>query len=67
MTRTIIHRPDEGENNSLSSLKPVPSVMNLSSYVQGQSSIVGVENPIKLSSNESTYGPSPLAIQAYRE
>ena len=67
MTRTNISRPDEGENNSLSSLKPVPSVMNLSSYVQGQSSIVGVENPIKLSSNESTYGPSPLAIQAYRE
>jgi histidinol-phosphate aminotransferase len=49
----------------MSNLTPVPSVLKLSPYVQGQSSIEGVEDPIKLSSNESSYGPSPKAIEAY--
>ncbi len=48
------------------SLTPVPSVMKLAPYVQGQSSIAGVRSPIKLSSNESSHGPSPLALQAYQ-
>lgn len=34
-------------------------------YVQGQSEIAGVALPIKLSSNESPWGPSPAAIAAY--
>lgn len=41
--------------------------MKLSPYVQGQSSIDGVENPIKLSSNESSHGPSPQALKAYQD
>lgn len=49
----------------MSNLTPVPSVLKLSPYVQGQSSIDGVEEPIKLSSNESSHGPSPKAIEAY--
>lgn len=49
----------------MSNLTPVPSVLKLSPYVQGQSSIDGVANPIKLSSNESSHGPSPKAIEAY--
>jgi len=46
-------------------LTPVPSIMKLSPYVQGQSSIAGVDDHIKLSSNESSHGPSPKAIEAY--
>lgn len=44
-----------------------PGVMRLAPYVQGQSSIEGVSEPIKLSSNESSQGPSPKALEAYRE
>jgi histidinol-phosphate aminotransferase len=36
-------------------------------YVQGASEIAGVDEPIKLSSNESPWGPSPAAIEAYLE
>ena len=41
--------------------------MRLSPYQQGQSTIEGISNPIKLSSNESSQGPSPLAIAAYQQ
>ncbi len=59
--------PEPQGNDSLTGLKAVPGVMKLSPYVQGESSIVGVENPIKLSSNESSHGPSPLALKAYQQ
>jgi len=47
--------------------KPVPrrSLDNCPAYVQGKSAIPGVEEPIKLSSNESPFGPSPRARAAY--
>lgn len=67
MNRTKIKRSHQGKKDAGSCLSPVPSVMKLSPYVQGESSIAGVENPIKLSSNESSHGPSPRALQAYRE
>lgn len=35
-------------------------------YIQGKSAIAGVENPIKLSSNESPFGPSPSAREAFQ-
>jgi histidinol-phosphate aminotransferase len=35
--------------------------------VQGQSAIEGVSDPIKLSSNESAQGPSPRAVEAYKQ
>jgi histidinol-phosphate aminotransferase len=44
-----------------------PGVMRLAPYQQGQSAIEGVSDPIKLSSNESSQGPSPLAIAAYQQ
>ncbi|MCB1688120.1 MAG: histidinol-phosphate transaminase [Halioglobus sp.] len=49
----------------MSALEPRPGVLRLAPYVQGRSAIEGVTNPIKLSSNESSQGPSPLAIEAY--
>ena len=51
----------------MTKLKAVPGVEKLSPYVQGRSSIEGVEKPIKLSSNESSHGPAPSAIKAYQE
>ncbi len=49
----------------MSGLEPRPGVLRLAPYVQGQSEIAGVEEPIKLSSNESSQGPSPRAVEAY--
>ncbi|MDH4042511.1 MAG: aminotransferase class I/II-fold pyridoxal phosphate-dependent enzyme [Gammaproteobacteria bacterium] len=49
----------------MSGLEARPGVLRLAPYVQGKSSLAGVDSPIKLSSNESSQGPSPLAVQAY--
>lgn len=46
--------------------EPNSEIMKIAPYVQGKSGIPGQENPIKLSSNESSFGPSPSAIEAYR-
>jgi histidinol-phosphate aminotransferase len=51
----------------MSGLEARPGVMRLAPYVQGQSTIEGVSDPIKLSSNESSQGPSPNAIVAYQK
>ena len=51
----------------MSGLEARPGVMRLAPYVQGQSTIEGVSNPIKLSSNESSQGPSPEALAAYQK
>ena len=42
-----------------------PGIMNISPYIGGETKITGIERIIKLSSNESALGPSPLAISAY--
>jgi histidinol-phosphate aminotransferase len=46
-------------------LRPREGVSSIDSYKQGASIINGVENPIKVSANESPLGPSPLARAAY--
>lgn len=48
-------------------LTPLPGVMKLPPYEQGQSTIDGVEAPIKLSSNESALGASPRAQKAFSD
>ena len=50
-------------------ISPAPrvSLASCPPYIQGKSVISGVEKPIKLSSNECPFGPSPLAIAAYSE
>jgi len=40
-------------------------VMNMAPYVPGKSTVEGIENPIKLSSNESVFGPSAHAVDAF--
>jgi histidinol-phosphate aminotransferase len=50
-------------------LDPAPAphagVVRIAPYVPGQSRIEGRQDPIKLSSNESSFGPSPAAVAAY--
>jgi len=41
-----------------------PGIMDLKPYVAGESKIEGVEQVLKLSSNEGALGPSPRAIEA---
>lgn len=36
-------------------------------YVPGKSVLSGIEKPLKLSSNESPYGASPMALEAYKK
>ena len=50
----------------MSALTPKPSILEIAAYVGGESSIPGIENPIKLSANESALGASPKAIAAYK-
>lgn len=47
-----------------SSLKPRPTIFDIEPYVPGKSNVGGRENLIKLSSNETPLGPSPLAVEA---
>src|SRR4030095_15647787 len=43
-----------------------PGLSGLAPFRQGKSTLDNYVNPIKLSANESHHGPSPLAIEAYR-
>jgi histidinol-phosphate aminotransferase len=43
-----------------------PGLRGLTPFRQGKGTLDGHANPIKLSANESHHGPSPLAIEAYR-
>ena len=56
------------DNNLLESpLKPHSGVAGISPYVGGDSTIDGAQKIIKLASNEGALGPSPKAIDAYRQ
>lgn len=46
---------------------PLPHVLNVPEYFPGSSGLDGIETPIKLSSNENCYGPSPKAQAAIAE
>src|SRR6201996_3669945 len=43
---------------------PKPGILEITPYVGGRAAVAGVKNPIKLASNESPLGPSPLAVEA---
>jgi len=49
------------------SLKPNPGILEITPYVGGRAGAHGVDEPVKLSSNESALGPSPAAVAAFRE
>lgn len=46
---------------------PKPGVLAVDPYVPGRSKLKGTGPVIKLSSNETPLGPSPVALEAYRE
>lgn len=46
---------------------PRPGIEDIAPYIGGESKIAGVERVIKLASNESALGPSPLAVAALGE
>ncbi|HDZ81966.1 MAG TPA: histidinol-phosphate transaminase [Roseobacter sp.] len=47
-------------------IQPQPGIMDIALYQGGASHVAGLENVIKLSSNENPLGPSEAAIEAYR-
>jgi histidinol-phosphate aminotransferase len=48
-------------------LIPRPGILDIAPYVGGESTIPGLNRVIKLSSNESALGPSPQALEAFRD
>ncbi len=46
--------------------EPRQGIANITPYVAGKSALPDIADPVKLSSNESAFGPSPKAIAAYR-
>ena len=46
---------------------PRPGILDISPYVGGESKAEGAARVIRLASNESALGPSPRAVEAYRE
>ncbi len=51
---------------AVTSPQPKPGILDIEAYVPGESSVPGGRKPIKLSSNETPFGPSPKAVAAYR-
>lgn len=45
---------------------PNPGLLSLERYAAGKRQVAGRPDPIKLSSNESSFGPSPHAVEAFR-
>lgn len=50
----------------MSALQPNDWVRSLSPYVPGRASAEGVKRVVKLSANESAFGPSPAAVEAFQ-
>ena len=45
-------------------IRPQPGILDIALYQGGQSALAGVAEPLKLSSNENPFGPSPAAVAA---
>jgi histidinol-phosphate aminotransferase len=45
--------------------RPRPGVLDIAPYVPGTRALPGARHVVKLSSNETPFGPSPRAIEAY--
>lgn len=45
-------------------IRPQPGILDIALYQGGASKIAGHADPLKLSSNENPFGPSPAAMQA---
>ena len=58
--------PNDGES-SMTTPTPIEPVLRINAYKQGKSTLDGIKNPIKLSSNESSHGPCGAAIEAFKQ
>ncbi|AXI48734.1 histidinol-phosphate transaminase [Sulfitobacter sp. SK012] len=47
-------------------IEPQPGILDIALYQGGASHVAGVDNALKLSSNENPFGPSEAALEAYR-
>jgi histidinol-phosphate aminotransferase len=45
-------------------IRPQPGILDIALYQGGQSNLPGHDAPLKLSSNENPFGPSPAAVEA---
>ncbi len=50
----------------MTQLKPQPGIMDIALYVGGKAHLDGVQDVLKLSSNENPLGPSPAGLAAYQ-
>ena len=65
--REIFHTSANIQKKNNNILQPKRGVDTINLYTGGVSKIKGIDNVIKLSSNESPFGPSPIAIKAYEQ
>jgi histidinol-phosphate aminotransferase len=54
------------ESNDMTMISPQPGIMDIKLYQGGASHVAGLENVVKLSSNENPLGPSDAAKEAFR-
>lgn len=47
-------------------IEPQPGIMKIKPYVGGAATVAGIQNVVKLSSNENPFGPSPDAVEAFK-
>ena len=50
----------------MTDIRPQPGIMDIAPYVGGEAKVEGVDNVVKLSSNENPFGPSEAAKEAFR-
>ena len=50
----------------MTQIAPQPGIMEIDLYQGGAAHVAGLDNVVKLSSNENPLGPSPAAVEAYR-
>tara|TARA_Y100000590_G_scaffold59165_1_gene62743 strand:- start:7565 stop:8914 length:1350 start_codon:yes stop_codon:yes gene_type:complete len=65
--REIFYSSIKLQLNSQNNIFPKRGIDSINLYKGGKSKIAGVNNIIKLSSNESPFGPSQKAIEAYEK
>ncbi len=51
----------------MNSITPQPGILDIAPYQGGASHVAGIENAVKLSSNENPFGPSEAARTAFRK
>ena len=65
--REIFHSSAKMQLGEQNLLNPKRGISSINLYKGGTAKIPGIENIIKLSSNESAFGPSPKALEAYKD